>query len=123
MTTTSVNSPSCAVDQEAGLKPRYQVAGAQDKYQIRVELPGVKKEGLEVRLDKSILTLRAKKTVAALPGWKPLHRELPNLDYLLRLKLNAPVDDAKLTAKLEDGVLTLELPLKEAAKPRRIEVQ
>lgn len=123
MTTTPLNQPSSVAEQESGLKPRYEVSGNRESYDIRVELPGVKKEGLEIRLDKSILTLRAKRSVGPLATWKPLHRELPNLDYLLRLKLNAPVDDAKLSAKLEDGVLILHLPLKEAAKPRRIEVQ
>ena len=55
-------------------------------------------------------------------GMKALHRELSPLNYLLRLRLNTPVDEDKMTAKLEDGVLSITLPLKEAAKPRQITV-
>ncbi len=56
------------------------------------------------------------------PDWKPLYRELSDVNYQLKLKLNVPVEDSKLSAKLEDGVLTLTLPVKEAAKPRTIAV-
>ena len=38
--------------------------------------------------------------------WKPLHQEISTLNYQLRLNVNTPVDDEKLTAALEDGVLT-----------------
>ncbi len=105
-----------------GVKPRYTVNGDKDTYFVRVELPGVKKEGVEVKLDQSILTIHAKRTSAPAEGWKTLHRELSDVDYGLRLKLNAPVDDSKMTAKLEDGVLVLALPVRETAKPRRIAI-
>ena len=55
--------------------------------------------------------------------WKPLHRELSDIGYDLRLKLNDRVNEAGLTANLADGILTLILPVKEAAKPRSITVQ
>ena len=53
---------------------------------------------------------------------KALHRELSPLSYLLRLRLNAPVNEEQMTAQFEDGVLSLRLPLKEVAKPRQIPV-
>jgi HSP20 family protein len=105
------------------MKPRYTVNVGKDSYDVRVELPGVRKEGVQVNLDRDVLTLRAERKPAAADGWKTLHRELFEASYGLRLKLNAPVDDARLSAKLEDGVLVLNLPLKEAAKPRTIAVQ
>jgi HSP20 family protein len=99
------------------------VNASEDSYEVRVELPGVRKDTVNVNLDKDILTIRAQRKPAAAEGWKTLHRELRELDYALRLKVTAPVDDAALKAKLEDGVLTLTLPVKEAAKPRTIAVQ
>jgi HSP20 family protein len=105
------------------MKPRYFVDGTQEAYEVRVELPGVPKEGVSINLEENVLTLRAKRTPCALSDWKTLHRELSGLDFLLRLRLNTQVDEEKMTAALENGILTLKLPVKEAAKPRRIEVQ
>lgn len=110
-------------DTNNGVKPRYTVNGSKDNYVIKVELPGVRKEDLQINLDQSILSISAKRTAAPFSNWKTLHRELSDLPYALRLKLNTAADDEKMSAKLEDGVLTLNLPVKEAAKPRRIEVK
>lgn len=114
--------PSTAADSSA-VKPRYFVDGTKEAYEARIELPGVAKEGLSIDLDENVLTVRARRKPAAAADWKPLHRELGAADYLLRLKLSTQVDESKLTATLEHGVLTLRLPVKEAVKPRRIEVQ
>ena len=103
-------------------KPRYEVRNAEDAYTIRVELPGVAKDAVTIDYDQGLLTLQAQRKALTPETWKPLHRELNDQGYLLRLKLNAPVDEDKLVAQLADGVLTLTLPVREAAKPRRIEV-
>ena len=105
-----------------GVKPRYAVDGNKEAYAIRVELPGVKKDNVTINLDSDLLTIHAKRSSAAPAGWKPLHRELIEDDFVLRLKLNAPVDESKLAAKLEHGVLTVELPISAAVKPRVIPV-
>ena len=55
-------------------------------------------------------------------GWRPLHRELPDSDYRLHLRLNVDVDAAKIVAQIEDGILELSLPKAEAVKPRKIKV-
>jgi HSP20 family protein len=120
---TTCTPPTRDADTMNVLKPRYTVNAGKDSYVIRVELPGVRKDSLSVNLDKDVLSIRAERKPAAAEGWKTLHNELLHLNYGLRLKLNAPVNDATLTAKLEDGILVLTLPVKEAAKPRTIVVQ
>jgi len=126
MTTTAPAFPKTVQPESDALdavKPRYSLNGDENNYVLRVELPGVKKDGLEINLDQSVLTLKAKRVSGPMSNWRTLHSELRDLNYALRLKLNLPVDDTKMTAKLEDGVLNLTLPVKEAAKPRRITVQ
>ena len=121
--TTCSPTTTCAPETANVLKPRYTIVNGKDRYEIRVEVPGVRKDGVHVNLDQGVLTIHARRRPAAPDTWKALHRELNDLDYALRLKLNAPVDDTKLSAKLDDGVLVLSLPVKEAAKPRTIAVQ
>jgi HSP20 family protein len=86
-------------------------------------MPGVPKTGVKLDLEDSILTVRGERNATVPEGMKALHRELSPLSYILRLRLNTPVDEDKMTAKLEDGVLSIRLPLKEVAKPRQITVQ
>lgn len=120
--TPRTETPAAQSGAPEGVKPRYSVDGNKDAYSIRVELPGVKKDNVTINLDSDLLTIHAKRSISAPAGWKPLHRELIEDDFVLRLKLNAPVDESKLAAKLEHGVLTVELPVKDSVKPRVIPV-
>lgn len=104
-------------------KPRYHIHRTPDAYEVHIDLPGVPKSGVKIDLEDSILTVRGERVSHLPEGTKAHHRELSPLSYLLRLRLNTPVNEEKLSAQLADGVLILSLPLKEAAKPRHIPVQ
>ncbi len=108
---------------EAVRKPHYSVHSHENSYEVQIELPGVPKSGVKVDLDKNLLTVTGARAVQTPEGWTALHRELSNLNFQLRLRLNVPVAEDQLTANLDNGVLTLRLPIQEAAKPRSIEVQ
>lgn len=104
-------------------RPLYNVGGNAEVYEVRVQLPGVPKGGVKIDLDENVLSIRGERQSSTPEGWKTLHREISTQNYQLRLRLNVPVDEDNLTANLENGVLTVKLPVKEAAKPRRVEVQ
>ena len=122
MSTCCTPSQTSAPAEATALKPRFVVHSDKENYSVQIDLPGVAKDGVSIDLDSNVLTVSAKRKPSVNPEWKTLHRELSDQDFLLRLKLNVPVDESKLTAKLDSGVLTVDLPVKEAAKPRRIEV-
>ena len=119
---TTSCQPTQTQEQSEAVKPRYHVQTAAESYSVQVELPGVKKDAVSLNLDRNVLTVRGRRSTTPHADWKPLHRELNDVDYLLRLKLNVPVEDSKLSAQLADGVLTVVLPVKETAKPRTIPV-
>jgi HSP20 family protein len=104
-------------------KPLYTVTGTADAYAVRILMPGVAKSGVNVDFEENVLTVHGRRTLTTPDTWKALHSELAGADFQLRLRLNAPVDEDKMKATMQDGVLTLHLPVKETAKPRRIEVQ
>jgi HSP20 family protein len=118
---TAVTPPAAETRQVR--RPRYQIENTLEAHTVRVELPGVVKDAVQLSLDEGVLHLSAQRASSPPETWKPLHRELSDVGYELRLKLTDRVDDARLTASLEDGVLTLVLPVKEAIKPRSISVQ
>jgi HSP20 family molecular chaperone IbpA len=111
------------VESRPGRRPRYQIENSPEAHTVKIELPGVVKEAVQLNLEDGILHLSAQRTSTVPETWKPLHRELSDIDYELRLKLNDCIDEAGLTANLTDCILTLILPVKEAAKPRSITVQ
>jgi HSP20 family protein len=104
-------------------RPRYQIENSPEAHTVKIELPGVVKEAVQLNLEDGILHLSAQRTSTVPETWKPLHRELSDIGYELRLKLNDRVNEAGLTANLADGILTVVLPVNEAAKPRSITVQ
>ncbi|MBX7208283.1 MAG: Hsp20/alpha crystallin family protein [Verrucomicrobiaceae bacterium] len=121
--TPTENQAASRAAETPAAKPRYFVDGTKEAYEVRVEVPGVAKEDVSINLEENVLTIHARRKSAAPTGSKPLHRELSDLDFVLRLRLNTEVDEEKMTASLEHGVLALRLPVKETALPRRIEIQ
>jgi HSP20 family protein len=103
-------------------KPHYRAKQDEAGYSLRVYVPGVGKSGVTLKLAKDLLTITAKRSDTTPEGWTPLSRELSTDDYQLRLHLDTKIDSDRITAKLEDGVLDVALPLKEAAQPRVIDV-
>ncbi|MBV9126681.1 MAG: Hsp20/alpha crystallin family protein [Verrucomicrobia bacterium] len=105
----------------AFLRPRTHIVETGDGYTLQVELPGVNKHGLEITVENGELTIVGRRepfqTEAEL-----VYRESRTADFRRAFELDPSIDTTRIAARLEQGVLTLDLPKAEAAKPRRIEV-
>ena len=94
-----------------------------NEFIIKAEMPGVKKDAVDITLEKSELEINGKVN-GNLPDNKNLKYSEYNLyNYHRKFNVGDTIDNAKLTASLENGILTLNLPKKEEVKPRKIEVQ
>jgi HSP20 family molecular chaperone IbpA len=87
---------------------------------VVADLPGVEQKGLDVRVADGILTIQA--TTAHIAPGTPVDREYELLNFYRQFELPEEVDSERIAAELKHGVLTLRLPKKEKAKPRRISV-
>ncbi len=85
------------------------------------DLPGVSREDLDVSVENGLLTIRGR-THHAVPG-DAIYREYELANFFRQFELSDKVDQNKITAELKHGVLTLNLPKAEEAKPRQIEVK
>ena len=90
-------------------------------YVLEAEMPGVNKSGLEVLLEGNELTIVGRRSVGV-PHAELLHRESSPRDFRRVFALDPAIDPAKINAKMENGILTLELPKAESVKPRKIAV-
>lgn len=104
------------------LHPPVNVAETKDGYVLEAEMPGVGKEGLEVLLEDNELTLVGHRR-AGFEGAEPLYRESVDRDFRRTFVLDPTIDTAKISARMERGVLTLTLPKAEKVKPRKISVE
>jgi HSP20 family molecular chaperone IbpA len=87
---------------------------------VMADIPGVTQDSLDIRVDNHILTIRGQAS-HVLSG-EPVYREYELFHYFRQFELSDKVDQNKITADLQHGVLTLTLPKAEAAKPRKIAV-
>ena len=85
------------------------------------DMPGVEKDGLEINLEKGLLTISGE--MALKSRGKSLLREFSTANYYRQFKVSEQIDADKTSADLNNGVLTLTIPKAESAKPKRIEIR
>ena len=94
-----------------------------DEVVVTVDLPGVDPADVDVTVDHQILTIAATRSASTrAEGTRVLATERSQGRMTRRFTLGDTVDAGGITADLDKGVLTVRLPVAEAAKPRRIEI-
>jgi HSP20 family molecular chaperone IbpA len=87
------------------------------------DMPGVKEKDVTVTLKDGVLTIVGQVATDMYAGLRPLYTEYNVGNYYREFVLNEDIDESKIRATLRNGVLELELPKKEKARPRQIEVR
>ena len=103
------------------VSPEVNICETKDGYVLQAEMPGVNKEGLEIMLEGNEITLVGHRHVDPFSG-EPLFRESREADYRRVFELDPAIDTSKISARMDQGVLTLTLPKSERVKPRKIQV-
>jgi HSP20 family protein len=93
-----------------------------DELLVRVDLPGVAADGIEVTVENHVLTIGAERRSTHADGDTVVVQERFDGTMSRRLRVPDWVSSDAVTADYTDGVLTVRLPLAERAKPRRIHV-
>lgn len=106
---------------EEFLTPPANILETKDGYVLEAEMPGVNKDGLEVTVENGELTIVGRRSVPA-PKGREVYRESRKFQFRRSFELDPSIDSARITAKIDQGVLTLHMPKAEAVKPRKIVV-
>jgi HSP20 family protein len=104
------------------LRPRAAVDESKDgRLHIIIEMPGVRKDGLDIRIENNELRIVGRREQPA--DKKYVFRERPQGDFYQSYTLDETVDQSKIDAALEKGILSVTLDLKDHVKPRTIQVR
>jgi HSP20 family protein len=103
------------------LTPMANIVETQDGYFVEAEMPGVAKDGLELTVENGELVIVGRRSTAK-PGGIAVYRESRDFDYRRVFELDPSIDTARISAKVDQGILKVHLPKTEAVKPRRINV-
>ena len=101
--------PACSIEEDVGVVT------------LKLEMPGVAKEGLDVSVEANTLTIEGRRGGNP-PSGEWLLRERPIGSYRKIFTLDETIDRDKIEAMLTDGMLTVKLHIQEAAKPRKIAI-
>ena len=105
------------------LLPRVDVVEDSAGITLLSALPGVKKDGLDIKVDGPTLSLEGTVALDTPPAFDPAFAEVRGSRYCRSFMLSNELDTAAIDAQLKDGVLRLRIPTVAEAQPRRIEVR
>jgi HSP20 family protein len=103
--------------------PAVDICESEDRISLLADMPGVKAADLKIDLRDSVLTLSGRVTPSSSSNETGILREFEPGTFFRQFTLSEMIDQGKIDAKLSDGVLRLDLPKLERAKPRQIAVK
>jgi HSP20 family protein len=103
--------------------PPVDVAETQEKILVRVEVPGMKQDEINIEFENGVLTLKGERKLEKEHDGLNYHRvERTYGTFIRSFTLPRSVDAEKISATYRDGILEVEVPKKEEAKPKQIKI-
>jgi len=102
--------------------PTADIYETQDALSVILEMPGVEKSNIAVRVQDDVLNVEGRLDLSKYKGLQPLYTEYNVGHYARSFRLSSKIDQNEIGAELKEGVLSLTLPKVKEAKPRTIRV-
>ena len=106
---------------EQFVMPPASVTEIADGYMLEIEMPGMKKDGLDISVQNNELAIVGQRSLPPVEGTL-VHRESRSENFRRLFELDPSIDGDKISANIEQGLVTLTLPKAEHVKPRKITV-
>ena len=120
--TAQATVPNEADRQAVYAAPPADVVSTDAGYVIRAEMPGVEKDALEITVEHGELIILGHRRLIEVTG-ELIYREIRQHDFRRVYDLDPSIDSTKISANIDQGILTVRLPKAETVKPRKIAVQ
>jgi HSP20 family protein len=108
---------------EMVLRPPVDIFEDGDGITLVADMPGVSREGLNIRVDKDALLVEGDAAVEMPEGMDALHADVRATRYRRSFALSSELDTDGIDASIKDGVLSVRIPKRAEVRPRRIEVR
>jgi HSP20 family protein len=91
-------------------------------FYVHFDLPGIDPDSIDLEVEQNVLTVRAERAPVAAEGAEMIVSERPTGTFTRQLFLGETLDAEAIAADYHSGVLTLTIPVREAAKPRKLSI-
>ena len=118
----SEGTPARPAPEWRSVRPRIDGFASDEAYVVVADMPGVDESGVEITLEKDVLTIRGEADWPAPESFDHSYVEFPRRRFERTLRLADEVDRGGIEATIRNGVLRLTLPKTPEAKPTRIAV-
>ena len=102
--------------------PYVDICETPDSLWLWADMPGADEESIQVNLVDDVLSIQAHVAIKEYENLSPVYTEYNIGNYARRFSLSSDIDADRIKARMTNGVLELELPKGERAKPRRIPI-
>lgn len=102
--------------------PQVDIYETADSLWLRADMPGVVEQDIDINVANGVLSIEGRVSVQDYGHLTPIYTEYNIGNYMRRFTLSNEIDTDRIKARMANGVLELELPKSERAKPRRISV-
>ena len=100
------------------------VTEANETFTVKAAVPGMNPDELEITISDNVLTIKGETEAEEVRDEEKVHlRERRSGSFMRSISLPVPVESDNVTATVENGILTLQIPKAEAVKPKRISVR
>jgi|YNPMSStandDraft_1061717.scaffolds.fasta_scaffold08408_4 HSP20 family protein len=113
-----------AIENESWIKPIVDIVETQNNFKLYINLPGISKENIKLKLEKNVLSLMALNDVEKKSSYNYILKESDLANYARTFTLAEDIIDTQnISAEYSNGILELTLPKKEKAIPKQIEIK
>lgn len=108
--------------EEKFIAPTATFAEKPAEYELKVQIPGIAKEDVDLHMEGKTLTLKTRSKYQNPAGFRQVAAEFERANYAMSADLPEMADPAALAAKLENGILTVTIKKRPETQPRKIEI-
>lgn len=112
------------IDEPVSWHPRIDLVETTEAFELAIDLPGVEKDDLHINLHDGVLSISGERTARTLDESDTVVRfERQSGRFYRSFTLSNKIDESKIEARQENGVLMVRLPKLEESKPRKISIK
>ena len=112
-----------ALENESWVAPLVDIYETEDDFYLTAVMPGVEKKDVKIKMEEGNLILMGRINYNETINRKYVLKESETGNYYRKFKISDSVDDSKIDASFENGILNVKLPKHERIKPKNIEIK